>query len=81
MSSRWDSIFRYKSRSNTKADKKVVITTDMYSKQTDTHQYLSFNSCHPKTQTKNISTGVANRIRRSCFDDIVSDIIYRKRLI
>ena len=30
------------------ADKKVVITTDMYYKKTDTHQYLSPNSCHPK---------------------------------
>ena len=34
------------------ADKKFVITTDMYSKKTDTHQYLSPNSCHPKSQTK-----------------------------
>ena len=30
------------------ADKKVVITTDMYSKKTDTYQYFSPNSCHPK---------------------------------
>ena len=30
------------------ADKKVVITTDMYSKITGTHQYLSPNLCHPK---------------------------------
>ena len=37
------------------ADKKVVITTDMYSEKTDTHQYLSPNSCQPKNQTKNIA--------------------------
>ena len=30
------------------SDKQVVITTDMYSKKTDTHQYLNPNSCHPK---------------------------------
>ena len=30
------------------AEKKVVITTDMYSKKMDTHQYLSPTSCHPK---------------------------------
>ena len=28
----------------------VVITTDIYSKKTDTHQYLNPNSCHPKSQ-------------------------------
>ena len=38
-------------------DKNVVITTDMHSKKTDTHQYLSPNSCHPNDQTKNISIG------------------------
>ena len=30
------------------ADKKVVITTDMYSEKTDTHQYFSPNLCHSK---------------------------------
>ena len=63
------------------ADKKVVITTDMYSKKTDTQQYLSPNSCHPKNQTKNISIGVADRIRRNCSDNNINDITYRKRLI
>ena len=51
-------------------DKKVVITTDMYSKKTNTHQYLSPNSCHPKFRTKNISLGVADRIRRNCSNNI-----------
>ena len=41
------------------ADK--IITTDMYSKKTFTHQYLSPNSCHPKNHTKNISIGVAGK--------------------
>ena len=53
----------------------------MYSKKTDTHQYLSPNLCHPKNQTKNISIGVADRIRRNCSDNIINGITYRKRLI
>ena len=31
------------------SEKQVVITTDIYSKKTDTHQYLNPNSCHPKS--------------------------------
>ena len=50
------------------SDKQVVITTDMYSKKTDTHQYLNPNSCHPKNQTKSIPIVVADRIRRNCSD-------------
>ena len=61
-------------------DKKVVSTKDMYSKITDTHQYLSPSLCHPKNQTKNISIGVANRISRNCSDNIINDITCRKRL-
>ena len=53
----------------------------MYSKKTDTHQYLSPNSCHPKNQTRNIPIGVADRIRRNCSDNIINDITYKKRLI
>ena len=30
------------------AKKKVVITTDMYPKKTDTREYLSRTSCYPK---------------------------------
>ena len=53
----------------------------MYSKKTDTYQYLIPNSCHRKHQTKNISIGVADRIRRNCSDNIINDITYRMRLI
>ena len=56
-------------------DKKVVITTDMHSKRTDTLQYLSPNS------TKNISIEVVDRIRRNCSDNIINNITYKKRLI
>ena len=61
-------------------DKSVVITTDMYSKK-NTHQYLSPNSCHSKSQTKNISIRFDKRIPRNCSDNIINDIIYEKRLI
>ena len=30
--------------------------------------------CHPKDQTKNISFGVADKIRRNCSDNIINDI-------
>ena len=47
----------------------------------DTQQYLSPNSCHSKIQSKNISIGVADRIRKNCSGNIINDITYRKRLI
>ena len=62
------------------ADKKVVITTGMYSKKTGTHQYLSANSGHRKNQTKDTYIGVADRIRRNCSDNM-NDITYIKRPI
>ena len=62
-------------------DKKVAIETDMYLKKTDTHQYHSPNSCHSKSQIKDISIRLAERIRRNCSDNIINDITYRKRLI
>ena len=40
----------------------------MHSKKTDTYQYLSPNSCHPKNRAKNTPIGVAERIRRNCKD-------------
>ena len=55
------------------ADRKVAIT--------DTHQYLNPNSCHSKYQTKNVSFGVADRIRRNCSVNIVNDVTNRKRPI
>ena len=55
------------------ADRKVAIT--------DTHQYLNPNSCHSKYQTKNISFGVADRIRRNCSVNIINDVTNRKRPI
>lgn len=39
-----------------------VITTDLYCKDTDTHQYLDFRSCHPSHTKRNIPFNLAKRI-------------------
>ncbi|OOY72080.1 GIY-YIG nuclease family protein [Solemya velum gill symbiont] len=38
------------------------ITTDIYYKNTDTHQYLNFNSCHPSHIKRNIPYCMARRV-------------------
>jgi hypothetical protein len=45
-------------------DNKIVV--DLYSKPTDTHQYLLPTSCHPKHCSRNIPYSQALRIRRIC---------------
>ena len=42
------------------------IHVDLYSKPTDTHQYLLPTSCHPKHICRNIPYSLALRIRRIC---------------
>jgi hypothetical protein len=42
------------------------ITTDLYTKPTDTHQYLLPSSCHPPHCAKNIPFSLAVRLRRIC---------------
>ena len=44
------------------------ICTDLYTKPTDTHQYLLPTSCHPKHCCKNIPYSLALRLRRICSD-------------
>ncbi|XP_071150518.1 uncharacterized protein [Mytilus edulis] len=43
-----------------------IISTDLYSKPTDTHQYLSPKSCHPAHLTKSIPYSQALRVKRIC---------------
>ena len=50
------------------------ITTDLYSKETDTHQYLDFRSCHPSHTKRNIPYNMARRI---C--TIITDSTLRKQ--
>ena len=45
------------------------IQTDVYSKPTDSHLYLSPSSAHPKHVFKAIPFGVALRLRRNCSED------------
>ncbi|XP_039261676.2 uncharacterized protein LOC120337843 [Styela clava] len=42
------------------------LETEIFSKETDSHQYLSPSSCHPKHVTKNIPKSLFIRIRRTC---------------
>ena len=49
------------------------IKTDLFVKETDTHQYLQFSSCHTFHTKKGIPYGQALRIRRIVSDDQVFD--------
>ena len=60
---------------------KAFLASDIYSKPTDTHQYLSPLSCHPKSQIDSIPAGVAERIRRNCSDNVKNDSNFEKRLV
>ena len=60
---------------------KYIIAPSMYSKDTDTHQYLSPKSCHPVHITKNIPTTVAYRCRANCSDKIKNDVMFKEALI
>ena len=62
------------------SEKQVFITTGIYSKKTDTHQYLNPNSCHPKSKIMSIPIGVADRVRRNCSDNVINGSTYRVRL-
>lgn len=50
-----------------------VISTDLYRKPTDKHQYLFHSSCHPNSCKKGIPYGQALRIRRICSTDALFD--------
>ena len=41
---------------------------DVYTKSTDTHQYLLPSSCHPKLCSRNVPYSLALRIRRICLN-------------
>ena len=46
------------------------IETDLYSKPTDCHNYLQWNSCHPRSTKKGIPYSQALRLRRICSNPI-----------
>ena len=45
-----------------------TISADLYTKPTDTHQYLVPKSCHPKHCCKNVPYSLALRLKRICSD-------------
>ena len=55
------------------------ITTTLYTKPTDTHQYLHSSSCHPRHCKTSIPYSQALRLRRICSDD--SDFSSQARLL
>ena len=46
-----------------------VLDTDLYTKPTDAHSYLNFNSCHPKSVFSSIIYSQALRYRRIVIDN------------
>ena len=47
------------------------IITDVFCKETDTHRYFDYRSCHPKHIKMGIPYGQALRLRRICeLDDV-----------
>ena len=53
----------------------------MYSKSTDTHQYLHPLSCQSHHITKNLPTSVVSRIRGNCSDRVENDEIFKNAII
>ena len=60
---------------------KVYLIPMMYSKLTETHQYLQPSSCHSPQITENLPSIVMNRIRRNCSDNVENDQIFKDTLI
>ena len=60
---------------------KVYLIPKMYSKSTDTHQYLHPTSCHPAHIAKNLPTSVVHRIRRNCSDNVKNDQLFKDTLV
>ena len=50
-----------------------ILTTDLYVKPTDKHQYLDFRSCHPRGCKEGIPYAQALRLRRICSSDKIFD--------
>ena len=58
-----------------------ILVPRMYSKETDTHQYLTPNSCHPDHVSKNIPTTVVHRCRMNCSDKVKDDSLFKDSLV
>ena len=54
---------------------------EIYSKPTDSHEYLNPKSSHPPNVVKNIPYSVALRVRRNCSGRIEGDTLFKKSMI
>ena len=57
------------------------LTPEIYSKETDSHEYLHPTSAHPPTVSGNNPYSVALRVRRNCSDREPGDSLFVKNLI
>ena len=62
-------------------EQRSILAPSMYSKDTDKHQYLSPESCHPIYIVKNVPTTVANRCRTNYSDKVEDDNIFKETLV
>ena len=52
------------------------LTTELYSKPTDKHQYVYYSSCHPKHTKTGLPYSLALRLRRICSNET----LFQKRI-
>ena len=62
-------------------ESRVYLVPAMYSRSTDTHQYLNPNSCHSPHITRSLLSSIVSRIRRNCSDNFRDDRIFKETLI
>ena len=57
------------------------LISEIYSKPTDSHEYLNPRSCHPPQVTRNNPYSVALRVRRNCSDRVPGDKMFIDNLV
>ena len=58
-----------------------TLTTDLFTKLTDTHQYLHWWSCHPRHCKSTIAYSRALRMRQICSKDDISERTWKNHLV
>ena len=61
--------------------KNGFLISEIYSKPTDSHEYLNPKSSHPPNVVKNIPYSIALRVRRNCSDRKEDDTLFKKNMI
>ena len=57
------------------------LISEIYFKQTDSHEYLNPRSCHPPQVTRNNPYSVALTVRRNCLDRVPGDKMFIDNLV